>query len=287
MSIRVALAGAEARGLPACTVSHVRLQGAPEGHSLDDVIVRGHDALGNSASLEIQVKRSIDFTPSDEVFAAVMVQVSNALRDAEFWNVRRELAVATAHHSRQIDSSYQDVLTWARELGDAASFHKRLQLPNVANEPMRRFVSTFREHLKANDVAHDDHTVWALLRRFQILIFDFTSKGGVAEDLAKERAARVLTPGMEHRASDLWRQLVETSIQIAASGGDRTREQLQRDFLASFQFASLRRHQEALSALEEFSRLALADIDTRITGVRLSRQTHVRELWRVSTREDI
>src|SRR6185369_9803237 len=119
-------------------------------HSLDDVIILGHDRRGSAASLEIQVKRSIDFSPSDEVFAAVMAQVSDAVRDESFWNVRRELSVATAHHSRQIDSSYQDVLTWARELGDAASFHKRLWLPKVANDSMRRFVSTFREHLKSN-----------------------------------------------------------------------------------------------------------------------------------------
>jgi hypothetical protein len=74
---------------------------------LDDVIVSGHNALGNAVSLEIQAKRNIDFTPSDEVFAAVMVQVSDAVRDPDFWNVKRELAVATAHHSRQIDSAYQ------------------------------------------------------------------------------------------------------------------------------------------------------------------------------------
>ena len=273
------LAGAEGRGLPACTVDRVRLQGSPEGHSLDDVIVSGHDALGNAVSLEIQAKRNIDFTPSDDVFAAVMVQVSEAVRDPGFWNVTRELAVATAHHSRQIDGAYQDVLTWARELGDAASFHRRLQLPKVASDPMRRFVSTFRGHLKTNGVDHDDHAVWALLRRFQILVFDFTAKGSVAEDLAKERAVRILLPGHEQRASDLWRQLVELSIQIAASGGDRTREQLLQDLVASFQFVPLRRHQEALSRLGEFSRQALADIDTRISGVRLSRQTYVRELW--------
>lgn len=273
------LAGASARGLPQCGINRIRLQGAPEGHSLDDVIVYGQDAQGHSATLEIQVKRSIDFTPSDEVFAAVMVQVSKAIQAPNFWAERWELAVATAQHSRQIDSSYQDVLTWARELGDAGSFHRRLQLPKVANDLMRRFVSTFRYHLKVNGVMHDDQTVWALLRRFQILVFDFTSTGSVAEDLAKERAARVLMPGSEHRASDLWRQLVEISIQIASSGGDRAREQLQNEFLVPFHFSPLKRHLEALSALEEVSRQALVDIETRIAGIRLSRQTYVREFW--------
>ncbi|WP_158945326.1 hypothetical protein [Granulicella sp. S190] len=175
------LADAEALGLPRCGISRVRLQGSPEGHSLDDVIVYGRDSQGIPASLEIQVKRSIDFSPSDEVFAAVMVQVAEAVKKPDFWSVRRELAVATSQHSRQIDGPYQDVLTWARELGDAQSFHRRLRLPKVASEPMRRFVSTFGEHLKINNAPHDDQSVWETLRRFQILVFDFGSKSSVAE----------------------------------------------------------------------------------------------------------
>ena len=273
------LAGAEALGLPRFGISLVRLQGAPEGHSLDDVVVYGQDSNGILASLEIQVKRSIDFSPSDEVFAAVMVQVAESVKKPDFWSVRRELAVATSQHSRQIDGPYQDVLTWAREFQDAQSFHRRLRLPKVASDTMRRFVSTFGEHLKKNNVPHDDQTVWEILRRFHILVFDFGSSSSVAEDLAKERAIRLLATGSEYLASDLWKQLIERSIQIAASGGDRSREQLQAEFLSPFQFAPLRRHQEALGALGEVAKQALADIDTRVSGVRLGRQAFVNQLW--------
>lgn len=57
------LAGSEVRGLPGCTVERIGLQGSPEGHALDDVIVHAYDASGSTVLLEIQVKRSIDFTP--------------------------------------------------------------------------------------------------------------------------------------------------------------------------------------------------------------------------------
>ena len=272
------LAGSEVRGLPGCTVDRVLLQGAPESHSLDDVIVDAHDASGKPALLEIQVKRSIDFALSDAVFAAVMAQVAKAVLEPGFPDSRRELAVATSQHSRRIDGPYQDVLAWAREFQDAASFHRRLELPKVANPSMRTFVSTFRTHLKSHGAPDDDEAVWRVLRRFQILVFDFTAKSSSAEDLAKERAIRILPPGEEHKASDLWRLLVERSIQVAASGGDRTREQLQREFADSFQFAPLRRHHEALLRLEEFSRQALDNMDTRVAGVRLSRHAYVRQL---------
>lgn len=208
-----------------------------------------------------------------------MAQVAQAVLAPSFFESRRELAVATSQHSRQIDGPYQDVLTWAREFGDAVTFHRRLALPRVSNSAMRTFVSTFSAHLKSNGAPHDNETVWKILRRFQIQVFDFTATGSSSEDLAKERAVRVLTPGEGHKASELWHLLIERSIQIAASGGDRPREQLQREFSDSFQFAPLKRHHEALLRLEEFSRQALDDIETRVAGVRLSRQAYVKQLF--------
>jgi hypothetical protein len=74
------LTGAEPRGLPGTTIDRVELQRAAEGHPLDDVIVHAHDTGGNSAVLEIQVKRSITFTPGDPVFRAVVRQIAEASR---------------------------------------------------------------------------------------------------------------------------------------------------------------------------------------------------------------
>jgi hypothetical protein len=273
------LAGAEARGLPGCIIERVCLQGATSGYSLDDVIVHAHELSGKVSTIEIQVKRHVSFAPSDEVFAAVMKQVASAVVQPGFWESRTELAVATAHHSAQIDGPYQDVLTWARELGDAASFHHRFNLSSVASESMRTFVSTFRSHLQANGAPADDQTVWGLLRRFHILVFDFTAPSSANEDLAKERTVRILPPGEEQRASEFWRLLVERSIAIAKSGGDRTREQLQSEFADGFRFAPLRRHHQSLARLGEFSRQALEDIENRVAGVHLSRQKYVNQMW--------
>jgi len=72
--------------------------------------------------------------------------------------------------------------------------------------------------------------------------------------------------------------LIERSIKIAASGGERTRNQLQSEFGGGFPFVPVQRHPEALARLEEFSRQALEDIETQIFGVRLSQQKHVDQL---------
>src|SRR5512145_3113341 len=66
------IVGGEPLGLPGTVVDSIEFQRAGEGHPLDDVIVHSHDVLGNTATLEVQVKRSIGFSPSDDVFKSVV-----------------------------------------------------------------------------------------------------------------------------------------------------------------------------------------------------------------------
>ena len=171
------LADTEPRGLPATTIDSVQFQRASEGRPLDDVIVHAHEELGRNAFLEIQVKRSIGFSPRDAVFRAVVGQIAAASLTPDFETTRYELAIATATSSQKLDRAYQHVLTWARQLGDAATFISRIERPGSANDDMRTFVQTFRTHLHDVGTPDDDETVWQLLRRFQILIFDFTVIG--------------------------------------------------------------------------------------------------------------
>jgi hypothetical protein len=158
------LTGTQPRGLPGTMIDRIELQRAAEGRALDDVIVQAHDMRGAPAVLEIQVKRSIAFTPRDPVFRAVVGQIVKASERSDFWTSRYEIAIAIARTSRKIDGAYQDVLTWARQLGDAETFMARIDRPGSANESMRTFVHTFKMHLRDARSPDDDETVWRLLR---------------------------------------------------------------------------------------------------------------------------
>ena len=266
----------EPRGLPGTTIDRIELQRAAEGRPLDDVIVHAHDARGDPAVLEIQVKRSITFAPADQVFRAVVGQIVKASRRPDFLTSRYELAIATARTSRKIDGSYQDVLTWARQLSDAATFTARIDRPGSANDNMRTFVRTFKSHLRDAGAPDEDETVWRLLRKLQILVFDFAARGSASEGLAKERAVRALHPDDTLRAGNLWTTLVELALQVAASGGDRTRDGLIEDLRCqSFRLVGDRRYSSARATLAEASRNALADIGDRIGDVILTRHERV------------
>jgi hypothetical protein len=270
------LTGAEPRGLPGTMIQRIEFQRAAEDRPLDDVIVHAHDVHGVPVVLEIQVKRSITFASADPVFRAVVGQIVEASRRPDFWTTRYELAIATAQTSRQIAGAYQDVLTWARQLGDAATFTARIDRPGSANDNMRTFVRTFKSHLHDVGSPDDDETVWRLLRRLQILVFDFTAQGSASEALAKERAVRALQVDDAMRAGTLWSTLVELALQVAASGGDRTRDRLIDDLKdQSFRFAGERRYSSARAILAEASRHALADISDRVGDVILTRPERV------------
>lgn len=271
------LSGAPPRGLPCTTIDRVALQQANAGRPLDDVIVHAHDNVsGKAAVLEIQVKRSIKFAASDPVFRKVVGQIVKASQRADFLTQRYELAIATTKGSRKIDGAYQDVLTLARQIGDAATFAAQIDLAGVANDDMRAFIKTFKSHLRDEGASDDNETVWLLLRRLQILTFDFTATGSASHDLALERAVRVLHPDDASRAGAFWVSLVELAIDVAKSGGDRTRETaLQALAQLGYRFLGERRHATARAALAESSRLALADIRNHVGNVVLARQERV------------
>lgn len=111
------LSGAPPRGLPGTTIERIALQQANNGRPLDDVIVHAIDGSGRPAVLEIQVKRTITFTPTDPIFRKVVGQIAQAVRLPGFWSKQYGLAIATARGSRKIDGPYQDLLALARQIG--------------------------------------------------------------------------------------------------------------------------------------------------------------------------
>jgi hypothetical protein len=248
-----------------------------DGFPLDDIVVHAHEnTTGNAATLQIQVKRSIQFSPGDAVFKKVVGQIAKAIAEPDFWTGRNELAIATAGTSRKIDGAYQDVLRWARQLGSAKAFFERLNRSGTANNDMRALVGTFRDHLRAAGAAHDDETVWKVLRRLQILIFDYTAVGSAAEELSRERAVQVLPHEDTAKASSLWGVLIDLSEEIAADGGDRDRTRLLTDLAnKSIRVAGDRRFSDVRATIAEASAQALADMIDRIGGTVLARTERV------------
>jgi hypothetical protein len=271
------LAEAEPRGLPGTRIERVEFQRAAEGHPLDDVIVHASTAEGLPASLDIQVKRTITFAPSDPVFRDVAEQLSRAIPNMDPSHVRQQFAVATERSSAKITGPYKDVLRWARELGSAKIFFERLARPKVASDDMRTFVETLRKHLQTSGAPGDDETIWQLLRRLSILHFDFAAPGSASSELALERSRNVLHPDEAARASALWSTLSFRALQAAATGGERDRNRLTQELTTEdgFRLSGLQRNRHARQTLAEAAALASKSLKRTIAGASLSRSIQV------------
>ena len=208
------LIGSEPRGLPGAITRTVAFQQRGSGRPLDDVVIQAVNADGSLATLEIQAKRSLTFTASDSEFKDVVAQMWAAAQKGEFGSTHYELAVAIARTTTRIEHACQEVLHWARQLPDGATFVAHINLEGFSSKGMRDFVEVFRANLAAAGAPTDDETVWRLLRRFQILVFDFELYGSDYEHRARERARLVLIPRQAGRANELWPILIE---QVGAS----------------------------------------------------------------------
>ena len=270
------LIGAEPRGLPGTRIERVEFQRASEGHPLDDIVLHARNRDGGSAILEVQATRTLWFTHSSTKFRDVVAQIAQASQLPGFFENRHQLAVAVGRIPLNVQGPYQDVLTWARQVGSADTFTTRIERPGSANDDMRRFVDAFRTHLADTGAARDGGTVWRLLSRFQIMHFDFTAQGSAHEAWQLERAAHALHPDETVRAEALWRYLVQLAIEAATSGGQLNRDELaQKVRDGGFSLAGERRYSSTRSAIAEDARHALDDIADHVGKVRLLRAEHL------------
>jgi hypothetical protein len=265
------LARAEARGLPGSRIECVRFQGVTEGFALDDIVVHANIAAGE-ALLEIQSKRTIKFSPKDALFEQVCAQIARSLSNTTVAAERYQLAVATARTSYRISGPYQEVLGWARALDTSGAFFGRLGAAGVASADMREFVDTFRKNLAAAGVADDDETLWQILRRFQILEFDFEASAPLARIYALDRARQVLDPADGAKAGALWRCLVDIALETAKAGGVLDFETVRLKVVTlDFRLAGDRNYAIGRAKVDEMARHALAGIGETVANVQLPR----------------
>ncbi len=266
------LTGGNARGLPGAVITRVSFQRGASGFPMDDVIVSGVDGQGQRATLEIQAKRTLTFTASDETFGDVVALACHAAQQPEFNASRHELAVALARTSTKIEQYIQVVLRWARDYQDVASFFQRLNQRGAAHQAMRDFVLGFRDNMRAAGMSNDEASVKRILSRFQVLAFDLESPGSLSLMYARERCSSALHASEFSRAAELWDTLAQIALEVDAAGGDLDSESLrQRIAERNFRLAGDRRLYQVKQRLAESADHALSAIKTTVCGVRLDR----------------
>jgi hypothetical protein len=259
----------------------VRFQQSPHGRPLDDVTVDAINADGSEAFLDIQAKRTINFTAGDSDFADVVRRLWATAQKPQFGTARYELVVAIARTSTRIERDCQQVLEWARQLASAPSFAAHIQRAGFATNGMRAFVEAFRHHLAAATAPTDDEAVWRLLRQFKILVFDFEAPGSDYDYRAREQGRAILVQDHAGRAGDLWSVLADHALACDVAGGEVDRPTLVRKLeqVHGFRFGNRLDLRPVHARLADAAGHALADIKDNIGGARLSRAELIEEAY--------
>ncbi|WP_426435772.1 hypothetical protein [Bradyrhizobium genosp. P] len=267
------LSGGEPRGLPGAIVRNVAFQQRVAEHPLDDVVIKAVNRDGSSATLEIQVKRTLTFTASDTEFREVVGQIWEAAKKHDFETSRYELAVAIARTTTRIEHECQEVLHWSRQLPDSITFATRIGRPTFASKGMRSFVAVFRANLALVGAPTDDQTVWRLLRRLQILVFDFESAGSDYDHRAREHLRWILPPDQADRTNELWLIIIDQVGATARAAGSMDRATVVK-MLEQQHGVRCTPHgyvRPAYERLAEAAEQALDEIDETVGGARLAR----------------
>lgn len=265
------LAKTEAFGLPGAIVERIEFQRRAQGYQLDDIIIKGKTRSGEERCLEIQAKRSIVFTETDRNFS-VIVEGIVAGHKAD---PNRMFAAAIERTSGPIENGVQEALELARATTTPESFIELLDTPGRSNKDMRRFVKAFRKHLSNNEIT-DDKTLFQLLKRFVVLVFDYARPQSITEHHDRMRAQQLTSKAQGVNPYDTLFGLV---LRSDAIGGETDRSNL---------IDTLREHgleiagpaslAKARGRIEEMSRFALSDINTKVVGYQLVRADRRKEL---------
>lgn len=282
------LVGGAARGLTNGRVVDVLFQRASLGSPLDDIVIKCETPAG-VARLDVQVKRTLSFTPGDEEFGAVLLQCWKTMSLPGAFGPAHRMAVAVEIAPKKTRTDYVRVALWAQASPDAADFFRRLEEPGLSSGPMRTFVHTVRELLTTQIDRHNagigstqsgvsledvsDERLWTLLKQFLIIDFDLTL-GTQSRDRASaiELLRRAVPDESPVKARALYEHLLTVVAQGTQTAGGFTETTL-RDMLRrnGVELAASSSARSDIRRLDEHSDLVLDAIEEAIATVTLDR----------------
>ena len=114
--------------------------------------------------------------------------------------------------------------------------------------------------------------VWRLLKRFQILIFDFSKENGAEDYWAIDRAKGLLVEQERNRASSLWSSIITIALATDSVAGDCNRAQLLKKLsIEGFALDARLGTRAALNNLAEASGFAMDDVSDSIKRISIPR----------------
>lgn len=273
------LAETTAPGLPARVVKSLSVQQAALGHPLDDVIVEGVGADGDSARLSLQVKRKlvVSQAESNKDFRDTIKQAHATLSGPEFQLGKDRVGAVTGEIADSSKRDFETLCEWARSDSDTTSFLAKIHADGVAGGKERQFEDVraiLEDRVPADKLDADTH---ALLSHFVLIRMEMLHEGSTDEAQAVTNLSHVLCPEEAHRADDLWRRLLALVRVAEGHAASFDRKTLVSRLNGAFAFSGSPFLKADISKITNESKLAAAEIVDKIAGINIPRDKYVLE----------
>jgi hypothetical protein len=261
-------------GLGQFTVSLVALQRASSGAPLDDVIVTGVSATGETAKLHLQVKSTLQIgdSPTNTDFRDVVTKAWATLRGGDFKEGRDRVGAGVGSISQKRLKALRRIQEIALNSATADDFWDRFD--GVTNQEARNIRDSIMTVLKELDPRQaDSQRVWRFFQHFVVLQFDLHETDGKDAFYAVEQLKSALKPEAAGQATHLWRKLVEVAKNVGDAGGSVGRKGLLERLTPEFPLEAARSAKADLERLAAIAKACLADIRLDVSGYRLHRSS--------------
>ncbi|MNU29719.1 hypothetical protein D3C71_181960 [compost metagenome] len=263
------LAERPAMGLHDGYVERIELQRGALGEPLDDIIVRGRLAGGESV-LGLQVKRSfaVNSRKSNTDFRETVARGWKTLTDPTRTQLQIRIGVATADVDGSQLRHVQTLGEWARQSADAADFLRKVAVPGLAGEGKRLATDAVRTALGvALDRVATDDEVHRFFKAFVLIRLDLL--GDVANDVqtARDRISATLRNPSVDAEAEVWRELRVAAREASGAAGSFTRHTLIDRLGRPERFAEAPSYRDDIARLAAESARALESIEQSIDGL--------------------
>lgn len=267
-----------APGLPGREVTHIALQQGSFGQPLDDLVVKGVGVDCSSMTFSAQVKRKlvISAAKTNNDFRETIKQAYQTVVGTDFTHGLDRVGAVVGEIADASKRTFETLCEWARAESSSVDFSKKLRTDGAAGDKLIHFEAVrtiLSEYISPEEL---DTAAYQLLRHFVLIRLDLLTEGSTTEASTVSLLKSALTPSDRMRADDLWRRLLAL-VRISqgrAAAFDRTT--LVASLNGAFFLSGGPNLSKALKAIEQETRLAVAEIVNSISGLNVPRDGHVK-----------
>lgn len=183
----------------------LHLQAEHLGYKTDDAVVIGSDRIGNQHKQLWSVKHEVKLTESNVVFQEVIADAWEDFLASERFDQNLDMIVLATAPLPRTARHLITILELARASDSSTSFYTRVGREGFASQKGKSYVNLIQK--LCNDAAKhpvSPEQLWAFLRCFHILSFDFDQTASLDEARFKTLLSMALRRQSGSTGSELW-----------------------------------------------------------------------------------